>query len=91
MALSAPGNGGTNPGDDAGAAAAASHFTRSPLPIQAKLEVGAVDDPLEREADRVAEQVMRMPENLARESSGPSRSLQTETPKRQCSANPLLP
>jgi Domain of unknown function (DUF4157) len=32
------------------------------LPIQAKLEVGAVDDPLEREADRIAEQVMRMPE-----------------------------
>jgi len=32
-----------------------------PWPIQAKLKVGAVDDPLEREADRVAEQVMRMP------------------------------
>jgi hypothetical protein len=31
------------------------------LPIQAKLKVGAVDDPLEREADRVADQVMRMP------------------------------
>jgi hypothetical protein len=29
--------------------------------IQAKLEVGAVDDPLEHEADRVAEQVTRMP------------------------------
>ena len=29
-------------------------------PIQAKLEVGPVDDPLEREADRVAEQVLRM-------------------------------
>jgi uncharacterized membrane protein YgcG len=37
----------------------------SPLrsPVQAKLEVGAVDDPLEHEADRVAEQVMRMPES----------------------------
>lgn len=33
-----------------------------PWPIQAKLEVGAVDDPLEREADRVAERVMRMPD-----------------------------
>ena len=33
-----------------------------PRPMQAKLNVGAVDDPLEREADRVAEQVMRMPE-----------------------------
>ena len=30
-------------------------------PIQAKLEVGAVNDPLEHEADRVADQVMRMP------------------------------
>lgn len=33
--------------------------------LQAKLEVGAVDDPLEREADRVAEQVMRMPNAAA--------------------------
>ena len=30
-------------------------------PIQARLDVGAVDDPLEHEADRVADQVMRMP------------------------------
>jgi hypothetical protein len=30
--------------------------------IQAKLEVGAVDDPLEREADAVADRVMRMPD-----------------------------
>jgi hypothetical protein len=30
--------------------------------MQAKLEVGAVDDPLEREADEVAEKVMRMPD-----------------------------
>ena len=30
--------------------------------IQAKLEIGAVDDPLEHEADRVAERVMRMPD-----------------------------
>ena len=33
-----------------------------PGPIQAKLEVGAVDDPLEHEADRVADHVMRMSE-----------------------------
>jgi Domain of unknown function (DUF4157) len=32
-----------------------------PGPLQAKLKVGAVDDPLEQEADSVAEQVMRMP------------------------------
>ncbi len=31
------------------------------LPIQRKLTVGAVDDPLEKEADATAEQVMRMP------------------------------
>lgn len=30
-------------------------------PIQPKLKIGAVDDPLEHEADRVADQVMRMP------------------------------
>ncbi len=41
------------------------------LPIQAKLEVGAVDDPLEREADRVADQVMRMPEPAADQSWRP--------------------
>jgi hypothetical protein len=34
---------------------------RLPGPLQAKLKVGAVDDPLEHEADRGAEQVMRMP------------------------------
>ena len=33
------------------------------LPIQAKLTVGAVDDPLEKEADTMADQIMRMPED----------------------------
>jgi hypothetical protein len=32
-----------------------------PFPIQARLMVGAINDPLEHEADRVADQVMRMP------------------------------
>jgi hypothetical protein len=32
---------------------------RAPLVLQRKLEVGAVDDPLEREADAVADRVMR--------------------------------
>jgi hypothetical protein len=32
-----------------------------PGPLQPKLEVGAVNDPLEQEADRVADRVMRMP------------------------------
>lgn len=33
----------------------------APLPIQAKLEVGAVDDPLEAEADRMSDAVLRAP------------------------------
>jgi hypothetical protein len=36
-------------------------FPAPRLPIQAKLRIGQVDDPLEHEADRVADQVMRMP------------------------------
>jgi Domain of unknown function (DUF4157) len=32
-----------------------------PFPLQAKLMVGGINDPLEQEADRVADQVMRMP------------------------------
>jgi hypothetical protein len=35
--------------------------TSLPGPIQAKLIVGQNDDPLEHEADRVADQVMRLP------------------------------
>jgi hypothetical protein len=34
------------------------------LPIQPKLAVGAVDDPLEAEADAMADRIMRMPETL---------------------------
>jgi hypothetical protein len=34
----------------------------SPRPIQAKLKIGAPDDKYEQEADRIAEEVMRMPE-----------------------------
>jgi Domain of unknown function (DUF4157) len=41
----------------------ASPLAEPPLPsvIQPKLAIGRVDDPLEHEADRVADQVMRMP------------------------------
>ncbi|MEO8962987.1 MAG: DUF4157 domain-containing protein [Ginsengibacter sp.] len=35
----------------------------SPIKIQPKLTIGPVDDPYEREADAVAEKVMRMPAN----------------------------
>jgi len=41
------------------------------LPVPAKLKVGAVDDPLESEADRVADQVMPMPAADAALSSAP--------------------
>jgi hypothetical protein len=45
-----------------GEPASAVSLARPYIALQRKLAVGAVDDPLEREADRVAEQVMRMPE-----------------------------
>ena len=38
--------------------------------IQPKLEIGAVNDPLEAEADRVAEQVMRTPDPVRRATPG---------------------
>lgn len=54
------------------------------LRVQPKLEVGAVDDPLEREADRVADRVMRMadrPGDLPGFSAAPAGLAQ-----RQCAA-----
>ena len=39
--------------------------------LQPKLAIGSVDDPLEQEADRVADQVMRMPDPGLSLSSGP--------------------
>ena len=38
--------------------------------LQAKLQIGAVDDPLEHDADRVAETVMRMPEGQLQRKCG---------------------
>jgi hypothetical protein len=54
---------------------------RLPYPMQAKLEVGAVSDPLEREADRIAEQVMHM------SAAGPHPALSEAGPglQRKCS------
>lgn len=43
-----------------------------PFPFQAKLKVGAVNDPLEHEADRVADQVMRMPDSALSLSAAPA-------------------
>ncbi len=38
------------------------HGAGSQIPLQKKLAIGAVNDPLEHEADRVADRVMRMPD-----------------------------
>ncbi len=51
------------------------------LPLQAKLAVGAVDDPLEQEADRVADRVMRMPASVA---SAPTSTAAGEALQRKC-------
>ena len=40
--------------------------------IQAKLSFGAVDDPLEAEADRAADQVMRMPASEVAAAAAPA-------------------
>ena len=44
-------------------------LTRTSPHVQCKLTIGAVDDPLEAEADRVADHVMRMPDPDAKLSS----------------------
>lgn len=54
-----------------------------PWPIQAKLRVGSVGDPLEHEADRVAEQVMGMPEPRA--AARPAVSSDIPGARRKCS------
>ena len=75
VALSVPGDDSrTNPGGGGVSALASGRWARLPWPIQPKLQVGAVDDPLEREADRVAEQVMRM-----RDPAAPTTPTQSNT------------
>src|SRR5271167_3690258 len=69
------------------------------LSLQRKLAVGAVDDPLEREADQVAEQVMRMPDPAATPSTTPGEIVQRkctpcpdeqeqQTFRRKCHSSP---
>ena len=66
IALSVPDDDGrTNPYNNGRAGWVPRRHAQLPWPMQAKLEVGSVDDPLEHEADRVAEQVMRMPDPAA--------------------------
>lgn len=54
------------------------------LPVQAKLKIGAPNDKYEQEADRVAEQVMRMPDPQCRVSEQVSDKAQTTHVQREC-------
>ncbi len=58
-----------------------SEMLSHPLLIQYKLTVGAPDDPLEKEADAMADQVMRMPDTTAFTATVSSAGIQ-----RKCSA-----
>ena len=49
------------------------HLAAPPGALQAKLTVGPANDPLEQEADRVAEQVMRMPDPETAVTAAPPR------------------
>lgn len=58
-------------------------------PVQPKLTIGAVDDPLEREADRIADQVMRTPVPAGRASADRPLAVQNAPPfgiQRRCAA-----
>src|SRR5262245_25612924 len=54
------------------------------LPLQAKLAVSSPDDPYEREADRVADQVMRMPAGASGAPALSFISAAASTAQRQC-------
>jgi hypothetical protein len=56
--------------------AATERAVEPPLPLAPKLEIGAVDDPLEKEADRIADRVMQMP---AHGTEGPERNAVADT------------
>ncbi len=64
---------------------AALRISRTSRRIQTKLQVGATNDPLEAEADRVADRVMRMadPAPPARESAGTVRRMCSECKKEE--------
>ena len=49
---------------------AATRQHSAPATLQARLEIGPVNDPLEREADRVADKVMHMPDPHSSLASG---------------------
>jgi len=68
----------------------------TPVPqfIQPKLRVGAINDPLEREADRMAETVMRMPTPVSAGASGESIQRKSNCACggscSKCQANPMI-
>jgi hypothetical protein len=68
-----------------------SSITAPPLSgaIQAKLKVGSVDDPLEYEADRIADQVMRMPANAALDHGANATLVQIQKPSQRGGGKPL--
>ncbi|MEO7769088.1 MAG: hypothetical protein ABIS01_16775, partial [Ferruginibacter sp.] len=58
----------------------------APIKVQPKLTIGPVDDPYEREADAVAEKVMRMPANETEPAFFQLKSLQITPVQRKCTA-----
>src|SRR6266446_2749826 len=52
--------------------------------LQPKLEIGSVDDPLEREADAVADRVMRMPKGRYFQGTSPDVGLAPCVVRRSC-------
>src|SRR5689334_12260471 len=54
--------------------------SRAPISLQTKLQVGAVDDPLEREADEIADRVIGMPRPRGEQESPASSAAADLTP-----------
>jgi hypothetical protein len=65
------------------------HILRAPQ-VQTKLKIGAVDDPAEREADRVADQVMRMPDRDFAGATSPPPAQASGTAIAQSAASPRI-
>src|SRR5277367_1891573 len=64
------------------------HAAGPQIPLQKKLAIGAVNDPLEHEADRVADRVMRMPDPAAvGTSAAGTSSASAITLQRKCSCD----
>ena len=73
-----------------GAAGEAVH-TRPGARLSPKLRIGAVDDPLEREADRVADQIMRTPKPAVQRAGCASGGTCDDEVQREATPGPVLP